>query len=387
MALACAGAGGAFATAARASAGTAPDCRQVKLVGVRGSGDTSSSLGVIATALSGRLAAKANSAGVGYAAYGIPYTAVGIAWYKLTNIQVPQYRLSVRDGRKKLYAFLHAQAQSCPHEKLAVVGYSQGAQVVGDIFSKGLGRLTSSELAHVVAVLLVADPRFNSKEPYDHGSFRTGRNGLLGARSPGDLTSVSSRLGAWCRKDDLVCQGPGTTGNHDQAKYLADYEGAMASFLAERLGLAAAGGGTQPYPPGTRDLGFHSADGNVGCWIERDASRNRERRPQALTTRCVVKQRSWTPHWVDCRDISPIEYFYVTPTAVRGTHAYGCAGGVPWNLDATGTLDPWHAQLLAPNQSISAAGFRCLALSAAEIRCTNTAGHGFVVGRAAYSLL
>jgi hypothetical protein len=237
-------AGVAHATT-NAPTATSPDCRDIKFIGVRGSGDTSSDLGAIATALSSSLAAKARAAGLSYDGYGVPYTAVGINWYKLIPgapgvILLGQYRLSVRDGHNKLYGFIHEQVHDCPTEKLAVLGYSQGAQVVGDIFSKGLGRLTSTELAHVKAVVLVADPRFNSQERYDHGSFRNGRNGLLGARSPADLTSVSNRLGAWCRKDDLICQGPGTTGNHAQSNYLADYQGAIVSFLSDHLGLTKA---------------------------------------------------------------------------------------------------------------------------------------------------
>jgi Cutinase len=220
---------------------TAPDCTAIKLVGVRGSGDTSSKLGVIATALSRALGKRARAAGLSYQGFGIPYTAVGISWEKLLDdLQLPEYRLSVRDGRNKLSGFIHEQAQDCPSEKLAVVGYSQGAQVVGDVFSKGLGRLTVKDLGLVKAVALAADPRFNSRESYDRGSFRRGRNGLLGARSPGDLGSISSHLRAWCRKDDLICQGPGTTGNHAQTKYLADYKDAIVGFLASALDVGLA---------------------------------------------------------------------------------------------------------------------------------------------------
>jgi predicted esterase len=31
------------------------------------------------------------------------------------------------------------QARDCPSQKLAVVGYSQGAHAVGDVFSKNVG--------------------------------------------------------------------------------------------------------------------------------------------------------------------------------------------------------------------------------------------------------
>ncbi|MGO4341527.1 hypothetical protein [Pedococcus sp. 2YAF34] len=49
---------------------------------------------------------------------------------------------------------------------------------------------------------LLADPRFNSREPFDAGTFQVGRNGLLGARSPGNLSAVSDRLKSWCDAKD-----------------------------------------------------------------------------------------------------------------------------------------------------------------------------------------
>jgi hypothetical protein len=365
---------------------TPADCHAVKFIAARGSGDNDvTSFGVIASKISAVLAQKARAAGVDYGAYGLPYTAVGIAVWKPTMSTA--YWLSERQGRNMLRAYIKAQVHDCPGEKLVVEGYSQGAHVVGDVFSNGVGGLSRDDVTHVKAVALIADPRFNSREPFDSGSYRTGRNGILGARAPGDLNSVANRIKSWCRKDDIVCQGPGTTGNHAQAEYFSNYEGGIISFLAGRVGFADAGGKTATYPPGTRDLGFHSADGNVGCWIQRDASLTKYQKPPVLTARCVVHERNWTARWTDCRDISKIEYFYVAPTATIGTHEYGCTGGVPWNLDSTGSLDPWHAQPLNPGRSVNAVGFQCTATSAAEIRCTNTGGHGFAVGRTAFKLL
>jgi hypothetical protein len=211
-------------------------CHEVKFVGVRGSGDTSSTLGVIATAISGDLATRASAIGVDFKPYGLPYTAVGIDWWKLTNVELIEYRLSEREGRNNLETLIREQARECPGEKLVVEGYSQGAQAVADVFSKGVGDLTPAELSHVKAVVLIADPRFNSRESFDRGSFRVGRNGILGARSPGDLSSVANRVRAWCRRDDIVCQGPGTLATHHQDRYLAEYRSAIVSFVAHQLG-------------------------------------------------------------------------------------------------------------------------------------------------------
>ena len=223
-----------FGTPNRAisSAVTTPDCHAVKFVGVRGSGDNSSTLGVIATAISEALAKRAASARVDYGFYGLPYTAVGIQFKATMPVE---YWLSERQGRNTLRAYVREQVRDCRSEDMVVEGYSQGAQVVGDVFSKGVGGLSASELSHIKAVVLIADPRFNSQEGYDAGTFSKGRNGILGARTPGDLNSVAGRIRAWCRKDDLVCQGPGTTGNHAQSKYLADDESAIATFFASKL--------------------------------------------------------------------------------------------------------------------------------------------------------
>jgi hypothetical protein len=100
----------------------------------------------------------------------------------------------------------------------------------------------------------------------------------------------------------------------------------------------------------------------------------------------VVKARSWTPLWRECRDTSPIEYFYVTPTARRGTHRYSCTGGVPWNLDPTGTRDPWGYRSLGTGHSISTGAFTCRGLWPSTISCVNRSGHGFSVGRERFRL-
>ena len=227
------------AAATVSSAAIAPDCHAVKFIGVRGSGDTSSTLGVIASGISDALAAQAHDVGVDYGSYGLPYTAVGIDVWKPTMPLA--YWLSERQGRNMLRAYIKKQTQDCVSEHLVVEGYSQGAQVVGDVFSKGVGGLSASELTHVTAVVLVADPRFNSREPYDAGGFQEGRNGILGARTPSDLSSVVARIRAWCRSNDIVCQGHGATANHSQGRYIDDYKTEILSFIGQRLGWKSAG--------------------------------------------------------------------------------------------------------------------------------------------------
>jgi hypothetical protein len=222
---------------APAAAGSGRLCQDIELISVRGSGDTSSTMGVLGSAVSRALAQQATARHVGYDHYGLPYTAVGVAVWKPT---MPlSYWLSERQGRNMLRAYIRQLTGECPGSRIGVIGYSQGAQVVGDVFSKKVGGLTARQLSQVKAVVLVADPRFNSQEPYDHGGFRKGRNGLLGARSPGDLAAVAGKIAAWCRRDDIVCQGPGSAENHKQQHYLHDYKAAIVQFLAAKLGFSA----------------------------------------------------------------------------------------------------------------------------------------------------
>lgn len=240
VATAAVGAGGASSGTALPSAGA--ECHAVKLIAVRGSGDTLKPIGVIGTRISGALARRANALGVDYGVYGLPYTAVGVDWWKFVQRSIPivltQYELSKNHGRDELRAFIKQQVRDCPAQKLALVGFSQGAHAAGDVLSRNIGRLTGTQFSAIRAVALIADPRFNSREPFATGSnLRRGHNGLLGARSPGDLSGVSNRIRSWCRRSDLVCQGlPALPGVHRQNDYFADYGPAIVNFIAEKLG-------------------------------------------------------------------------------------------------------------------------------------------------------
>src|ERR1700704_4091874 len=83
VAFASVAAGGAASGDALPAAGA--ECHIVKLIAVRGSGDTFSTVGVIGEKISGALARRAKDLAVDYGAYGLPYTAVGIDWWKLVD--------------------------------------------------------------------------------------------------------------------------------------------------------------------------------------------------------------------------------------------------------------------------------------------------------------
>lgn len=220
--------------AARANGGT------VKFIGVRGSGDQTSPLGgnlltTVAVKLLKRL-----PAGTDWHAVGLDYPACAMDGWLITG----SYMRSEGDGVTKLRDLIRAEFANGanPNEQIVLAGYSQGANVVGDVLSNGRNsddRLTDSELSHIKAVLIFADPRFNSNESFDRGSYVVGRNGLLDTRSMHDLDRADSndQIRSYARKDDIVCQGSGNWDEHNQDKYLADYGDNAAAFAFSKLGF------------------------------------------------------------------------------------------------------------------------------------------------------
>jgi hypothetical protein len=118
--------------------------------------------------------------------------------------EVGRYWDSVRGGEEKLEGFLRRRLNSACGKsgktKLILLGYSQGAQVTGNVYQ----RLDPAERRQIGAVVLWGDPRFNpldlKSNREDHSGF-----GLLGPRSrfpdPGKVFS-------YCNTHDPICQEP-----------------------------------------------------------------------------------------------------------------------------------------------------------------------------------
>ena len=138
-----------------------------------------------------------------------PYPAVELigGWRELLNFagaafkvaKIGAYHDSVADGKKWLRAHLASEIRSCPDTKLVLTGYSQGAQVTGDVWQRNL---SDAQRKHVVRVALFGDPYFNPKDERDRGGFSEDRHGALGKRVSfrGDERVVS-----YCHLHDPIC--------------------------------------------------------------------------------------------------------------------------------------------------------------------------------------
>ncbi|MBC9943914.1 cutinase family protein [Leucobacter sp. cx-328] len=124
----------------------------------------------------------------------------------------------VREGGSKgvrvLLDTLRVQSETCGDEQSYILlGYSQGALVIGDALSAPEDRMvgvTAGEVpdeaaAQVRSIVMYGNPRFQSSEKYDFGTYKMNRDGVF-PRREGALTAYENRIRDFCVDKDLVCQ-------------------------------------------------------------------------------------------------------------------------------------------------------------------------------------
>lgn len=115
---------------------------------------------------------------------------------------------------------------SCPNEKIVLLGYSQGAQVAGDVLAGGGGGanlgpetapIPSADAAQVIAAIQFGDPRHQPIFPVQAGQSRA---------------AFGAILRSWCDTGDPFCAGGA---NLD---YTQKYDTAANTFVKGRLSAA-----------------------------------------------------------------------------------------------------------------------------------------------------
>jgi hypothetical protein len=182
----------------------------VKVIAARGTGEPAGTgflLGQVARQVDAKVSA--------------PVTIVGLNYPASAN-----FASSSRAGVAELRRLIGAErAGAC----LVLLGYSQGAIVVGD----ALAALGSADAAKVRAVAMFGDPRFNSAEPYNVGTFAKNSAGV-NRRPTGQLSTFASRIQNYCNGGDTVCQGSGARGSGSHVDY-DKFAGQAASFAAAKV--------------------------------------------------------------------------------------------------------------------------------------------------------
>jgi hypothetical protein len=235
------------------------DCTRVKLIGAAGSGenDQGVSLGAPIGVLvngrhSGKLASSQQFNGLRtlvddpkYGNYGtgafqslaLPYPALSVPWAIAIGgadpfgIYTPfNYQKSVQTGVSALLKELNRDAtlnRACLRRspetggtRYVLAGYSQGAQVVGDVLASK--RLDPFMRQRIVSVVMFGDPKWNVNDgAIEHlGSFSdetqttvfgNALSGVLGPRDAGSLRGAPNEYNvlSYCAIRDIACQGLG----------------------------------------------------------------------------------------------------------------------------------------------------------------------------------
>lgn len=188
------------ATAARA----AVSCPTMQVVGVRGSGQTADDdrgYGHTVVAVVDAIR-KVNPTA---AAAPINYPAIGIDYWN-PKYYTENYEKSVRAGRAALRRYISQflESECGATTYLYLVGYSQGAHVVGDVYQG----LSDRQRPRVAGVVLIADPRFRGAEgsPVNVGTYERDRNGIWDvAHTPRIISKNRSHVRSYCALYDPVC--------------------------------------------------------------------------------------------------------------------------------------------------------------------------------------
>ncbi|KAH0607804.1 uncharacterized protein H6S33_002838 [Morchella sextelata] len=153
------------------------------------------------------------------------------------------YAASSASGTAALKTMLTNQVAACPNQKIVLMGYSQGAHVIGDTLGGGggptvlLGAKTApvatSVSDKVVAVVLMGDPRHVAGESFQEGT-ATLLKGLFPRGSDQSLESFSSKIHSFCDIGDLFCASGTSTLIH--LAYVTKYGSEAVDFVLGKIG-------------------------------------------------------------------------------------------------------------------------------------------------------
>ncbi|KAG5650616.1 hypothetical protein H0H81_011643 [Sphagnurus paluster] len=149
-------------------------------------------------------------------------------------------------GVVDMKAKLAAKTSACPNTKIVLTGYSQGAQVAGDVLAHKApgtanGAIFSTRMKRrrltwifkiVVAAILMGDPGHVSGESFQKGTANA-VNGFH-ARASGALEDFAPVLNSFCDLGDPACAGGLNLLTH--ILYVVKYGSAATKFVLDRIG-------------------------------------------------------------------------------------------------------------------------------------------------------
>ena len=141
-------------------------------------------------------------------AIAVDYPALAVAFNSSMQMEIGSYpyfyNKSVQAGVENGQRVIALTAKICPKSRFVLFGYSQGAQVMGDIFTA----LTGQERAQVARIILFADATYSPGDPrVVYLPTAPAGKGIKGTRHPFP-ESPRTIVESWCWDQDAVCQRP-----------------------------------------------------------------------------------------------------------------------------------------------------------------------------------
>ncbi|KAF3916334.1 Cutinase [Orbilia brochopaga] len=135
-----------------------------------------------------------------------------------------QYPKSAATGAQALKVLLVKQTTQCPRQKIVLLGYSQGAQVIGDAISGGGGGqmgdlipgLDPAIISRITSVVLMGDPRHMAAEEFQYGTATTNDGDGVFPRTPEQvaiLNRYKNKISSYCNSKDALCAIKGKAGS------------------------------------------------------------------------------------------------------------------------------------------------------------------------------
>lgn len=195
-------------------AAQADSCPSMRFFGVRGSGETNTSVGagygLVVSTVDSNFLLRAARAGIVMQDSFIDYPSVGFPDF----LDSSKYEASLVEGTFTLYHSITDFVNSSCGKTTGIylAGYSQGANVIDDVLE--MLKHSPSVEARIRGVVLFGDPRFNPSETsVDQGSYDSRHGGIAGSSNitgTGEglihyTTFERSIVSSYCMKGDEVC--------------------------------------------------------------------------------------------------------------------------------------------------------------------------------------
>jgi hypothetical protein len=175
-----------------------------------------------------------------------------------------EYQGSLATGVANLRAELENIASTCSSSRTVLIGFSQGAHVIGDVVALNeLFRLSQKAEDQIAAIVLYANPTFRLGEQSNAGTASV-HSGFW-PRAQGQHDWLKSRIRSYCDEGDKFCActiaetGTNSRGCDVAGQVIHDgtpakYANVASAYIAGRLAISVpsgpSGGGSTPLPPG-----------------------------------------------------------------------------------------------------------------------------------------